>query len=101
MLESNGEEYIGYYHRYIDNTVATGAVYTRQSKKLIRYIDPVLQPDTRIYDTLRKKPKIVNVSPQYIIPIPEPEDYQVGKFIRYFLRRRNYNTFEDIIEIDY
>ena len=32
--------------------------------------------------------------------IPDLDDYENGKFIRYFLRRRNYSTYEDIIEID-
>jgi hypothetical protein len=99
MTES-GEEYVGYYHKYIDGKVASGAVYVKgQSVTLIKYIDHAVQPDNALYNSLIKK-KFTPISPKQTIPIPVVDDYQVGKFTRYFLRRRNYSTYEDIIEVN-
>ena len=99
-MTEEGKEYIGYYHKYIDGKVASGAVYSKtQSVKLIRYINQILQPDNTIYNSLIKKPTAF-ISPRQTVPIPTEDDYEIGKFSRYFLRRRNYNTFDDIIEVD-
>jgi hypothetical protein len=99
-MTEDGTEYVGYYHRYIDGKVASGAVYLRsESVKLIKYINVVTQPDNIIYNTLIKKTKAFK-SPKQVIPIPTEEDYNIGRVTRYFLRRRNYSTFEDIIEIN-
>jgi hypothetical protein len=68
------------------------------SKKLIPYIDKVTQPNNIEYDALVKKP--IAKSPQYMFPIPKLEDYQAGKFIRYFIRRRNDINSANIMEID-
>ena len=98
MLE-DGTEYVGFYHRYIDGVIMSGAVFSKtESKKLLAYIDHATQPDSLIYNSL--KPKQNFVSPSYSYPIPEIEDYEAGKFSRYFLRRRNLSTFEDIIEVN-
>jgi hypothetical protein len=99
MLE-DGTEYVGFYHRYIDNTVSTGAVpHKSNSKKLIRYVNQITQPDSLVYNTLIKK-RLPEVFPTQALVIPDLDDYENGKFTRYFLRRRNYSTYEDIIEID-
>lgn len=99
-MTEDGVEYVGYYHRYIDGKVASGAVYSKtQSVKLIKYINTTIQPDNAVYNSLIKKPNIFT-APQHMMPIPVLEDYEAGKFKRYFLRRRNYSTFEDIIEIN-
>ena len=99
-MTEDGTEYVGYYHRYIDGKVASGAVYVRsQSVKLIKYVNVAAQPDNAVYNTLIKKASAF-VSPKQVIPIPTEEDYEAGRFKRYFLRRRNYNTFEDIIEVN-
>ena len=93
-------EYVGFYHRYIDNTVATGAVpHKSNSKKLIKYIDKILQPYNLIYNKLIKK-RLPESFPTQALVIPNLDDYENGKFTRYFLRRRNYSTYEDIIEVD-
>ena len=56
LMLVDGTEYVGFYHRYIDNTVATGAVpHKSNSKKLIRYINQILQPNSLVYNTLIKK----------------------------------------------
>ena len=99
MLET-GIEYKGFYHRYIDGAIATGAApHKSESKKLIKYYKQLLQPTNFIYDNLIKK-KLPEVFPYQMLPIPELEDYENGKFTRYFLRRRNYSTYEDIIEVN-
>jgi hypothetical protein len=99
-MTEKGQEYIGYYHKYIDGKIASGAVYVKdQSVTLIKYIDHVVQPDNALYNSLIKT-KFTPISPTQTIPIPTADDYEIGKFTRYFLRRRNYSTYEDIIEID-
>jgi hypothetical protein len=98
MLET-GEEYIGFYHRYIDSTVLTGAVYNEiDSKKIIRYISKVEQPVNYIYNQL--KPFKTFKSPKYISIVPTFENYAEGKITRYFLRNSNSIEVSDIIEID-
>lgn len=97
-MYEDGTEYTGYYHRYIDGTRMSGAVYSRsESKKLIEFINVATQPDNAIYNTLKKK--IVYTTPTMHYPIPELEDYEAGKMARYFLRRRNLSSYEDIIEV--
>jgi len=93
-------EYVGFYHRYIDGVVNTGAVpHKSNSKKLIKYIDKIFQPYNLIYNKLIKK-RLPESFPRQSLVIPNLDDYENGKFTRYFLRRRNYSTYEDIIEVD-
>jgi hypothetical protein len=95
----DGTEFKGFYHKYIDGTVLSGAVFHKtDSKKLIPYIDKVTQPNNVEYDALIKRPIIK--SPYYIFPIPKLEDYEVGKITRYFIRRRNDVNPSNIMEID-
>jgi len=95
----DGTEFMGYYHKYIDGNVKTGAVFNRsESKKLIPFVDKVIQPDNRVYNSIKKP--IKSTSPMIKYTIPVIEDFEVGKITRYFIRRRNYSTFEDIFEID-
>jgi hypothetical protein len=92
-------EFIGYYHKYIDGTVLSGAVYSRsESKKLIPYVDAVKDPANIVYDSLKKKSKFK--APYTVYTIPTESDFEAGKIIRYFLRRRNTSTYEDITEIN-
>ena len=98
MLE-DGTEYKGYYHRYIDNTVLTGAVFnSSESKKLIPYVSVASQPENFIYNTLIKQNSFV--APYVSITLPTLDDYNIGKFSRFFLRRRNFSNYQDILEID-
>ena len=95
----DGTEYIGYYHRYIDGVKMSGAVFQQgYSKKLIPYLDIVSQPGNTIYDSLKKKQTYT--APYQTYPIPVIDDYEAGKIVRYFIKRRNFSTFEDIIEIN-
>ena len=105
-LHTNGKEwmfedtieYIGYYHRYIDGTILSGAVFNRtESKNLIPYVSIVNDPINIVYNSL--KPKLTFKAPTTVYTIPELEDYETGKIVRYFLRRRNLASYEDIIEI--
>ena len=74
MTES-GEEYVGYYHKYIDGKVASGAVYVKgQSVTLIKYIDHAVQPDNALYNSLIKK-KFTPISPKQTIPIPVADKF--------------------------
>lgn len=98
MFENN-IEFIGYYHKYIDGTVLSGAVYSRiESKKLIPYVNIAQDPDNVVYDSLKKKSKFK--TPRTVYTIPTESDFEAGKITRYFLRRRNTSTYEDIVEID-
>ena len=95
----DGTEFKGFYHKYIDGTVLSGAVFNKtESKKLIPYIDKVVQPNNIEYDALVKK--TVAKSPHYVFPIPKLDDYQTGKFSRYFIRRRNDINPANIMEIN-
>ena len=104
-LHTNGKEwmfedtieYIGYYHRYIDGTILSGAVFNRtESKNLIPYVSIVNDPVNVVYNSL--KPKLTFKAPTTVYTIPELEDYETGKIVRYFLRRRNLASYEDIIK---
>jgi hypothetical protein len=98
MFENN-TEFIGYYHKYIDGNVKSGAVFNRtESKKLIPYIDPNIQPDNYVYNSIKKPIKSVPPIIKYRIPVIE--DFETGKIARYFIKRRNYSTYQDIFEID-
>lgn len=98
-MYEDGTEYMGYYHRYIDGVRMSGAVFQRgYSKKLIPYVDIALQPDTRSYDILKKRTTRITPTEQY--PIPDEDDYANGRIRRYFLKRRNYAAYTDIMEID-
>ena len=95
----DGTEFIGYYHKYIDGNVKSGAVFSNiESKKLIPYIDKVNQPDNYIYNSIKKP--INSIPPIIKYTFPTVDDYEVGKITRYFIKRRNYSTFQDIFEID-
>jgi len=98
-MSQDGIEYIGYYHQYIDGTVMSGATYqSSTSQNLIPYIQSALQPSNALYDIL--KPKDIYTSPRQIYVIPKIDDYRAGKITRYFIKRRNFSNFQDIIEID-
>jgi len=99
MLD-DGTEYKGYYHKYIDGTVLTGAVFNKtESKKLIKFVDKFEQPNTLVYDKIKKPSRNFTV-PQSRYPILTMEDYEKGKITRYFIRRRNSILQEDIFEVD-
>jgi hypothetical protein len=96
----DGTEYKGYYHRYIDGTVLTGAVFDKmQSKKLIPYINKATQPNNIVYDRLKVVNKNFTV-PQQRYPVLDMSHYEAGKVKRYFIKRRNSITYEDIFEVD-
>lgn len=98
-MYENGTEYIGYYHQYIDGTVMTGATFQNgTSQNLIPYVETALQPTNAIYDILKRKE--VYTSPRQVYVIPKIDDYEAGKIARYFIKRRNFSNFQDIIEID-
>jgi hypothetical protein len=96
MLE-DGTEYKGYYHRYIDNLVMTGATYSKySSKRLIVYVDKAAQSDNFIYDKLVRKE--LHFAPRQTLAVPKLADYTVGKITRYFMQQRN--SLDNIFEVD-
>lgn len=98
MLE-NGTEYIGFYHTYSDGVVMTEAVYNQSSSKsLIPYIDKILQPESNQYNSLLKKVEQYT-APIYHYTIPTIDDFKNGFIKRYFVRRRNFSTYSDVLEI--
>ena len=106
MLQ-DGTEYIGFYHRYIDGSVMTGAVYDKvESKTLNKFIDTVTQPEFIIYQqslskgSQSKSTRSYNVQPQFSYTAPIESDFITGTFKRYFIKRRNYTSLADIFEIN-
>ena len=98
-MYENGTEYVGYYHRYVDGAVMSESKFQPgTSQTLIPYIDIVTQPGNAIYDTLKRKQTYT--SPYDVYPIPLSDDYQAGKIARYFIKRRNFSTSQDIMEIN-
>jgi hypothetical protein len=94
----NGEEYIGMYHKYLDGTVLTGAIYDRNlSKKLVPFVKS-RESILSVYDTLVERKSYV--SPYYSAPRPTKKDYDTSFMLRFFLRRRNSRSPGSIIEID-
>lgn len=97
----DGTEYIGFYHRYIDGNIMSEAVFNRAtSVNLIRYIDQVKQPENLLYNRLAKRVRYSVKDPYQVYPVPTEKDFKAGKITRYFLRRRNLTTFEDIYEVN-
>jgi hypothetical protein len=100
MLQ-DGTEYIGFYHKYIDGILMTESVFNPSlSKKLIPYINTIDQPDNFLYNQLINKKNVARPAPHYTFCRPIDTDFAAGKIDRYFIRRRNLTTFEDIMEID-
>lgn len=100
MLKDTLEEYIGFYHKYLDGLVLTEAVYGAKSKKLIPYVDPVIQPRTPAYDKLKGIGTKTVVTPRLSYNVPTVDDYGKGFFKRYFIYRRNYKNYLDFFEVD-
>lgn len=107
FMTTDNVEYIGFYHKYIDGAVMTGAVYDKvESKVLKTYVDTVTQPELLVYrDSVKKgrnsKTNVVyNIQPKFSYVAPTVSDFELGKFNRYFIKRRNFNTINDIFEID-
>jgi hypothetical protein len=85
----------------------TGAVYDKvESKVLKAYVDNVSQPELLVYRESVLKGQnsrtnvVYNVQPKFAYSAPIEKDFVLGKYTRYFIRRRNYRSIEDIFEID-
>lgn len=102
MLE-NGTEYIGFYHKYLDELglVLTEPYYHKiRSEKLIPYIEASSQP-VNVYNKLKNIKSAVAISPINYKAIPTIDDYSKGKFNRYFLYRKNYTDLNrDLYEVN-
>jgi hypothetical protein len=107
FMTINNVEYIGFYHKYIDGSVMSGAVYDKvESKTLNNYIDTVQQPEFIIYNqslnngNQSKSTRSYNIQPKFAYSAPIENDFITGTFKRYFIKRRNYTSLSDIFEID-
>lgn len=101
MLADTFEEYKGFYHKYLDGIVLSEAIYGPKSKKLIPYIDPVLQPNTALYDSLKEITSKQVTTPFNVFNRPTLKDYGKGSFTRYFIYRRNFSDiFNDFFEVN-
>jgi hypothetical protein len=91
-------EYVGFYHTYIDGLTMSGATYTTASKDLIPYKTVSKSSANAIYSTL--KSTIEYVSPMYSFPNVTMEDYKNGYISRFFIGRRNFSSYQDLLEIN-
>ena len=98
-MSTSGQEYVGYYHRYIDGLVMTEAVYNPlKSIQLIPYVNQTINSSNAEYNKLITKKTYK--SPTYSIYVPVLKDYNNGFFKRHFIVPRNSKTYTDIIEIN-
>lgn len=100
MFKKTLQEYVGFYHRYLDGLVLSEAVYGTKSERLIPYVDPIIQPRTPEYDRLIARPTVTIVTPRLAYNVPTVDDYNKGFYKRYFIYRRNYNDYLDFFEVD-
>lgn len=105
FLLPNKKEYIGYYHQYLDGSGAyTGGDWNPETSVQLtpvpRGIDVALRS---FHASIAKKYKAINdkKDPTFYFANPKMEDYEAGKYNRYFLSRRNKAITEiDIIEVN-
>ena len=107
FMTTNNVEYIGFYHKYMDGSVMTAAVYDKvESKTLNKFIDTVKQPEFIIYQqslskgNQSKSTRSYNIQPKFSYTTPNENDFIASTFKRYFIRRRNYTSLADIFEIN-
>lgn len=99
----DGTEYKGFYHKYVDGNIMSGAIYDEKtSRTLIPYrSESQLSTINSEYTTVINKTgnKIPNYNPVTLkYPNLSLGDYELGKITRYFLKRRTQLT--SFIEID-
>lgn len=96
-MTTDGIEYIGYYHKYVDGTILTGADYNQvTSVDLIPYIDIIAQPNNHLYKSVTTNTNVFT-APKIHFPSLTVDDYKAGFVTRYFIGRRNSRS--DIMEI--
>jgi hypothetical protein len=95
---SDGTDYIGLYYVTPNGQRFTGARPEPTSKQL--FIKRATQTnDSLVYNkiTLSENPNYVN--PVLFVPIPNTEDYSIGRIQRYFVQKRNQPD-SSIVEIN-
>jgi hypothetical protein len=107
FMTTDNVEYIGFYHKYMDGSVMSGAVYDKlESKTLNKFIDTIKQPEFIIYKqslnngSQSKSTRSYNTQPKFAYSTPIESNFINGTFKRYFIKRRNYTSLADIFEID-
>lgn len=98
IVSDTGIEYIGFYHKYSDGNVMTGAVYNRMTSEFLKPYVFEVSVETSVYDNLKQRYDLD--SPKMSFPLPTLNDYRNGTMKRYFLQRRNSTLYSDIIELD-
>lgn len=98
LVDSNGEEYVGAYHRFPNDTFWKGYRPVDNKQQLFR--KPEFLPDNEMIRLYKKTvpSKLTNyIEPVPYRPILTNEDYSNGSFERYFIQKTNRST---IMEID-
>jgi hypothetical protein len=100
----NKKEYVGYYHYYLDGSGAyTGADWDPNTSVQLIQIPRGLEAGYQsLHESIAKKFKPMRnlKSPEFYYAHPTMEEYEAGKYNRYFLSRRNKTVVElDIIEV--
>lgn len=97
-LMADGSEYEGAYHIVPDGTLWTESRPRPDSIQLFPKIVGVSDM-VRRYNKLKEVRTNEYRSPVGVQPIPDAEDYEIGRIMRYFVQKRN-NPVGTILEID-
>ena len=98
-MTEQSNEYIGEYHTYTTGEVYSEALYNpKLSVRLIPYISSDAANSTNIiYKTLKPDIQVTFQTPEITVISPTTNDYKLGFFRRYFLKKYNENL---ILEVD-
>lgn len=98
-MTEQSREYVGEYHTYTTGEVYSEASYNpRFSVRLIPYISAeTANSTTSIYKTLKPDIRVAYKTPELTIISPTLNDYKLGFFRRFFLKKFNETL---IIEVD-
>lgn len=92
-----GMPYIGPYHILPNGQYYTEFVPSNKSYELYDSIS--LNSENLVYNSLSKIKNNNYVAPIYFLPRPEPDQYKLGYFIRYFVQKKS-DPKTTIMEID-
>jgi len=95
---NQGRDYIGLYHVLPNNEAWSETVPTPGTSKLLIIKKYNFSDDVRTYNDNSNSHQNNYKSPAIYFPILTAEDYRRGKFLRYFVQKRN-NPMNTIIEI--
>jgi hypothetical protein len=96
----DGVEYKGAYHRYSTGEVYTGPIWNRKTSKRLVRLETTLPRDVT-YSKLKPRLQTKFITPQPARRTPTVDEYKVGYFERYFLKKCNDLTFLEIDDVQY